>query len=105
MRYRDDCERIQRVLADKGISVTLAEAETLWDEVSDASAAGWLALPVEDEDLVLTINSAAIGIVRTKISVSREATLLRLAGEYRETMDIDVLHSWARDVVSAIREA
>ncbi|QSM04722.1 hypothetical protein PROPHIGD54-2_144 [Mycobacterium phage prophiGD54-2] len=31
--------------------------------------------------------------------------LVKLADEYRPTMDQDVLHSWAKDVVQAIRQS
>jgi len=49
--YRDDCERIQRILRDKGYNATLQQCEELWDDYSDSMAAGWMGLGDNDEDV------------------------------------------------------
>jgi hypothetical protein len=103
MKYRDDCERIQTLLSQHGLMLTLQESESLWDEVSDSFAAGWMGLPLNDDDLLSMIKRAAIEVAKGKTSVERELTLSRLANEFRETMDNDILRSWARDVVAAIK--
>ncbi len=51
-RYPNDCIRIARVLREEGYSVTLSQAEEMWDNFSDTYAAGWLGLDIySDEDL------------------------------------------------------
>lgn len=45
-----DCERIVRVAARRlGITMTLRQAEEVWEAWSSAACAGWLILQDEDE--------------------------------------------------------
>jgi hypothetical protein len=45
VRYPDDCRRIQRVAKERlGVDITLAQAQTIWEDHSDSYCAGWLGL-------------------------------------------------------------
>ncbi len=50
-RYRDDVERIHKILLDRGYDSTLEDCARLWDEYSDSMAAGWMILPDTDEEV------------------------------------------------------
>ncbi len=57
VRWLDDCQRIQRVLAMHGIGATLEQCESLWEDYSDMSAAGWLGLPGGDDTLYSCVST------------------------------------------------
>lgn len=67
VRYRDDCERIQRVvLSATGSFVPLHLAEEIWEEHSDTMAAGWMMLDgLSDEEVATRATRAAerLGII------------------------------------------
>lgn len=46
--YLDDCKRIQRVLNEQGLDVSLEEAHYLWAQFSDSYCAGWLSIGEDD---------------------------------------------------------
>ena len=48
---RSDCERIQRILLDRGYNATLQQCDDLWSSYSDSMCAGWMRLNKEDEDV------------------------------------------------------
>lgn len=50
-RWIRDVERIQEVLLYNGYSSTLRDCANLWDDYSEAYAAGWLGLPDDDREL------------------------------------------------------
>lgn len=49
IRYPHDCERIQRILYDRGYYITMDDAQDVWSEHSDRLCASWLILPEDDE--------------------------------------------------------
>lgn len=49
--YKKDCERIQKILKENNIFVSLEEVCSIWEEYSDLYAAGWIILPKEDIDV------------------------------------------------------
>ena len=49
VEYPEDCRRIQRIANQMGYSCSIWEAEAIWNNWSNHSAAGWLCLP-EDGD-------------------------------------------------------
>ena len=55
--YPQDVERIQKILASEGHSVSKEDAEKLWSDHSYSSAAGWLILPDDDDDLLQTLKA------------------------------------------------
>lgn len=58
VRYHDDCQRIQTVLRVYcGEQRTLRECERLWVTHSDGTAANWLRLPADDEELAVCVSS------------------------------------------------
>lgn len=50
-RHLKDVERIITVLKQHEITVSLAEAERIWNHYSDDYSAGWLGLPEKDDKL------------------------------------------------------
>jgi len=50
--YRDDCERIQTALEDKGYSSSLEQCAELWEIYSDSYCAGWMSLDVMSDDQI-----------------------------------------------------
>lgn len=54
--YIIDIKRIVRVSADNGITLTLKQAEVVWEHVSESRSAGWLSLPKEDKKLWEELN-------------------------------------------------
>lgn len=55
IRYLSDCERIVQVARDNSLSLTVSQAQTIWEAYSDMSAAGWLMLG-EDDEIMNAIN-------------------------------------------------
>lgn len=51
IRYRDDCERIQRVCAAHGVNLPIVVCQHAWEARSDAWAASWLILPDDDGEI------------------------------------------------------
>lgn len=51
INYPEDCERIKKVLSERGYWATLFECQVLWSMYSQSMAAGWLILPEKDEDV------------------------------------------------------
>ena len=49
--YRDDCNRIQTVLLDRGLYATLEQCAELWGLASEDMCAGWLVLPENNADI------------------------------------------------------
>lgn len=49
--FQDDCERIQRVAREHGVTVTLEECATVWHARSQEVFANWLVMPRDDETL------------------------------------------------------
>ena len=49
--YIIDIKRIVKVAADNGITLTLKQAEIVWEHVSESYSAGWLILPKTDKEL------------------------------------------------------
>lgn len=59
LRYPDDCRRIQtvlRVYCDE--HRTLRECEKLWISHSDGTAANWMNLPADDEELAACVSTS-----------------------------------------------
>jgi len=50
-RHQSDVERIQLVLLKNGHMVDLKTAAGIWEEYSDSFAAGWLSVPVDEDEL------------------------------------------------------
>lgn len=59
IRYPEDCERIQRILAQAGHIVTTNEAQRIWEAYSDSYCAGWMRLHEKDEDVLSAITEPA----------------------------------------------
>lgn len=57
--FPEDIIRIKKVMRDKGIELTTAEADELWSIYSDESCAQWLGLPSDDEKLAEIIIDTA----------------------------------------------
>ena len=49
--YREDVERIQRILADRDYEATLSDCERLWEKYSESMCAGWMGLDDKDESV------------------------------------------------------
>ena len=49
--YLYDCERIVEVFEKRGYSISITDAQTIWEDYSNSMAAGWLMLPADDNDL------------------------------------------------------
>lgn len=49
--FPEDVKRIVQILADRDIECGEMEANYLWAEYSDSLAAGWMALPENDDDV------------------------------------------------------
>lgn len=47
IHWPDDCERIRQVGIRMGIDMDLRQAQTVWQEYSEACCAGWLSLGVD----------------------------------------------------------
>ena len=50
-RHQSDVERIQLVLLKNGHMVDLKAAAGIWEKYSDSFAAGWLSVPVDEDEL------------------------------------------------------
>ena len=50
--YRDDVERVVRILAERDIICSEKDAHELWDRYSDSMAAGWMNMDGETDDQV-----------------------------------------------------
>lgn len=46
--FWDDCERIVKIFLTYDYSISLTEAKSLWELVSEEYSAGWLLLPTDD---------------------------------------------------------
>lgn len=55
--YQHDCERMVRVLAERGLDASIEQVRQLWEQYSERSAAGWLMLEEEDDDLFRILRS------------------------------------------------
>ena len=53
--YEDDVQTMKKVLLSKGYDVSEADLHLAWKEISEDHAAGWLILPLSEEDLVKTL--------------------------------------------------
>lgn len=53
--YSDDVERIVRVAAMRGYILSQSDARAAWEAYSADFAAGWMALPEDDDDLWLNV--------------------------------------------------
>ena len=51
-RYPEDCERIQKILKERGYEASIADCEALWDRFSDSMAAGWFRMDHLDDNEV-----------------------------------------------------
>lgn len=51
VNYPADCRRLVKIAFNNGVLITLKEAEDIWHDVSERSAAGWLILYREDNDV------------------------------------------------------
>jgi len=54
--YSEDTLRVQSVAMDRGVTLTLQQAEDVWLRYSESMAAGWMNLPNDDEELWETIS-------------------------------------------------
>jgi hypothetical protein len=50
--YRDDVQRIVRILAEREIICSEKDAHALWDMYSDSMAASWMGMDGDDDDTV-----------------------------------------------------
>jgi hypothetical protein len=50
-RHHSDVERLQRVMLQNGYEADYNDAANIWDDYSDAYAAGWLGMPEDDNEL------------------------------------------------------
>ena len=57
--FPEDIMRIRKVMKDRGIEITIAEADSLWSSHSDEWCAGWLVLPDDDNELARLIIDTA----------------------------------------------
>lgn len=56
--WPEDCKRIQRVMKEAYyLDISLSTAQWIWEDYSYRSAAGWLYLPDDDQDLVSILNT------------------------------------------------
>lgn len=61
VRHVEDCIKLQQLASQLGYTISIGDAEDLWEAHSDASAAGWLIL---DNELEMT--SAIMNFVENK---------------------------------------
>jgi hypothetical protein len=54
-QYRDDIARIVQVALKHGYSLTMRQAEDVWEKYSESMFAGWMVLPDDDDKLWLII--------------------------------------------------
>lgn len=52
--YLHDCQRIVAALRTVGLIATVEEAYTMWHEFSQSMAAGWLRLPRDNDDEIIS---------------------------------------------------
>ena len=64
VRWPDDCDRICRVAAGMGISMTPSQANDVWELWSDSKCAGWLIIHDDDE-----IQRAIRSFVRERLGI------------------------------------
>lgn len=57
--FPEDILRIKKVMENKGIELTIQEANELWSTYSDKFCACWLCLPSNDEELAKIIIDTA----------------------------------------------
>ena len=50
-RYLEDCQRMVDVAKSKGVEISLKGVEKVWFDYSERWGAGWVALPVYDNEL------------------------------------------------------
>lgn len=55
IRYPADVQRIRQVALRNGLDLDDADAQAAWERFSESMAAGWMALPEDDEDLYTTV--------------------------------------------------
>ena len=56
MEYRDDCIRIAKICAGRGIFISPEQAENLWQSYSDSMCAGWIGLPKDDDKVFMCLD-------------------------------------------------
>lgn len=61
VRHVEDCIRIQELAARIGYTISIGDAEDLWEAHSEASAAGWLMI-----DNTFEVDSAIRAFVENK---------------------------------------
>lgn len=52
-----DCKRIQTSFLQHGYIISLETAQTIWEEISEKYAAGWIGLPKDNTDLWIILES------------------------------------------------
>lgn len=52
VEYAEDAFRIAKICAANGISVYADDALQIWEDYSETMAAGWMTLPVDDEEVL-----------------------------------------------------
>lgn len=55
IRYPADVLRIRQVALRNGLDLDNADAQAAWERFSESMAAGWMALPEDDEELYSTV--------------------------------------------------
>ena len=53
--HPEDCQRIQKIMADRGYYATIRQCDLMWRAYSDRYAAGWLGLPEDDDGVFAEI--------------------------------------------------
>lgn len=57
-KYADDCERICKVLANRGFECSLNDACVLWEKYSESMAAGWISMfSASDDEIFSSVSS------------------------------------------------
>lgn len=65
--YPADVERIVAICASKGIHISPTDAHEAWDRYSNSVCAGWIILPVSDEDIFEIVSARCKVIEELKI--------------------------------------
>lgn len=49
--FLGDCKKVQKIFADRGYDITIAQASVLWEKYSAEMLSGWLCLVASDDQI------------------------------------------------------